>query len=650
MKAHRPSPLCAATAMLLFAAQPAATQAPVAQSAASENAGAGDVRSILVVTGSATPVAIEEIGSTLTVLNGDRIEQQGFAFLQDALRSVPGVAVNQGGSFGSVAQVRIRGAEGNHTLVLIDGVEVNAIGQGEFDFSTLLASNIDRVEVLRGAQSGLYGSNALGGVINVITRGGDGPLFDAALEAGSFGTVMGRGSVTVGDTDTFLSASGIVRSTDGFSSAAIGTEDDGNRNITGYLRGGIQLAPFARLDATLRFVDSETETDGFDFTGGPLQGLAIDSDDFADTREWSGGLALTMTMSDAVKTVFTGAYTDGRTTGGAGNTGSFGNEGQRVRASGRTTLGFDTGAGANHALTAFLDYENERFRNTFPSEPSQIPEQSRDILGVGLEYRLTLFENLFLNAALRHDQNSAFSDATTYNLNGSWVIAGTGTRLHANYGKGVTNPTFTEQFGFFPGQFVGNPDLTPEQAKGFDVGIEQRIGDAVVLDLTWFQSTLTDELIDVFPSVENDTGESEREGVEFSARANLGRINLGGSYTWLNARDPDGTREVRRPEHQASLDAGLTFGPAERGNLTLGLIYNGEMLDTDFRNFFVTFAAEKSPLEDYVLARIAGSYQLTETLQLFGRVENLLDEDYAQAISYASPGLSAYGGLRVSLR
>src|SRR5690606_37371107 len=239
---------------------------------------------LIVVTGTATPVEYEKIGNTITVIGGEAIEARGTAHLQDVLREVPGVAVNQGGSFGSQTQVRIRGAEGNHVLILVDGIEVSAIGSGEFDFSSLLANNIDRVEVLRGPQSGLYGSNALAGVINVITKGGDAPAFDAAIEYGSFDSRLARAGVTLGDRETFLSASGIYRETDGFSSAANGTEADGDRNLTLYLRGGARLDDCARLDATLRIVDKHTDTDGFDFSGGPLQGLAVDDDSFTNSQ------------------------------------------------------------------------------------------------------------------------------------------------------------------------------------------------------------------------------------------------------------------------------------------------------------------------------------------------------------------------------
>jgi vitamin B12 transporter len=645
--------LAATTAMaaIMLAVSPAAlAQAPAAPLADGQEDD-GAEHTLIVVTGTATPVEYEKIGNTITIIGGEAIETRATAYLQDVLREVPGVAVNQGGSFGSQTQVRIRGAEGNHVLVLVDGIEVSAIGSGEFDFSSLLANNIDRVEVLRGPQSGLYGSNALAGVINVITKGGDAPAFDAALEYGSFDSRFARAAVTLGDRETFLSASGIYRETDGFSTAANGTEADGDRNLTLYLRGGARLDDRARLDATLRIVDKHTDTDGFDFSGGAMQGLAVDDDSFGKSQDWSGGLALTLEPVDRWETVLSASYMHRDAANGFGTVESSGDEGYRRSFAARSSLGFDTPglAQAAHSVTLFLEHEQEGYRNTFPTDPSQWAEQTRSLLGYGAEYRLDLFDSLFLRGAVRRDENDDFADATTFSLSGSWVLGPT--RLHASYGTGVTNPTFFEQFGFVPGTFVGNPGLVPEKARGFDVGVEQRLfDDRLLVDVTYFNSNLTDEIISVYPSVENDFGKSKRQGVELSARWHMAGFDLGGSYTYLDATDPDGSKEVRRPRHQASFDVSGRFGPDQRGTFSAGVIYNGAMLDNDYRNYFSNgFQLEKSRLDSYTVVRLAASYRLTHTVELFGRLENALDESYQQTISYAAPGRAIYGGVKFVL-
>lgn len=603
--------------------------------------------STIVVTGSAIPVEREKIGNTLTVIEGEAIDVRHTAYLQDVLREVPGVTVSQSGSFGAPTQVRIRGAEGNHVLVLVDGIEVSAVGSGEFDFSSLLANAIDRVEVLRGPQSGLYGSNALAGVINVIT---DGPRLDAAAEYGTFDTLFGRVGASLGDRETFVAASGIYRKTDGFSTAAIGTEPDGDENLTLYLRGGARLADVARIDGSLRYVDKSTETDGFDFSGGPLQGLAVDDDSYAQTRDWSGGLELTVEPVARWQTVVSAAYSHGDSVGGSMGADTFGDTGERLKLAARSSYGFGTDA-VGHTVTVFVEHEDESYRNTFPFEPSQEPRLERRMLGYGAEYRLDLAETVFLRAAVRHDDNDAFADPTTFSLAGSWVIPPSGTRVHASYGTGVTNPTFFEQFGFIPDQFVGNPGLLPEKATGFDFGVEQRLlGDKVVLDVTYFAATLEDEIVSLFPSVINDIGESEREGVELSARVDLGQVSLGGSYTYLEASDPDGTEEVRRPRHQASFDVTGRFGPQRRGSVSAVLLYNGEMLDSDFRDYFNNgFVAEKTALDPYTVVRLAGAYRVLDGIELFARLENAFDEAYEEVISYGTAGRAVYGGVRFTL-
>ena len=605
----------------------------------------------IVVTGTATPVALGKIGNSLTVIDGDAVERRGTAYLQDALREVPGVSVNQGGSFGSLSQVRIRGGEGNHVLVLVDGIEVSATGSGEFDFSSLLANNIDRVEILRGPQSGLYGSNALAGVINVITRGGDGPAFDAGAEYGSFDSRLARAAATVGTRETFLTASAAVRETNGISSAASGTEPDGDRNVTLYLRGGARLLDAARIDGSLRYVDKRGDTDGFDFSGGPFQGQAIDDDSYVANRDWSGGLALTLDLAEGWQTVLTASRFEGDASGGLGGVKTSGSRGDRTNLAARTTYTFDTPsvADASHSLTGFVEHEEEGYRNTLPSDPSQAARLERRLLGYGAEYRLDLFRSLYLRAAVRHDENGDFADATTFSLSGSWVL--NNTRLHASYGTGVTNPTFFEQFGFVPGTFVGNPAVTPEKARGFDIGVEQHLFDGrMLVDLTYFNSTLEDEIISLFPSVENDRGKSRREGVEASARVDIGAVAINGTYTYLDARDPDNTREVRRPKHQASLDVTGNFGADDRGSFSAGLIYNGDVLDNDFRDYFNNgFVAEKSRLDAYSLFRVSVSYKVTEAMEVYGRAENLFDTQYQQSISYAAPGRGVFAGVRFVL-
>ena len=229
-------------------------------------------------------------------------------------------------------------------------------------------------------------------------------------------------------------------------------------------------------------------------------------------------------------------------------------------------------------------------------------------------------------------------------------MARRGTRLHASYGKAVTNPTFFEQFGFVPGTFSGNPSLRPEMSKGWDVGIEQALLDAtLILDMTYFEARLTDEIQPLFPSVVNTEGRSERSGLELSAHWQPSvQTALTANYTYTDADEPGG-EEVRRPAHMASLSVAHGF-LGGRLQVTGSAAYNGKMLDIDFRDFFSNgFVSERTELGSYTLVNAGASFAVTDMLEVYVRVENLLDEDYVESISYATPGRAAFAGLRYRL-
>lgn len=610
-----------------------------------------DASDVVVVTGSRTPIAREKIASPLTVVTGGKLQLEGIHYVGDALRQVPGVAVNRTGSFGGQTQIRVRGSEGNHVLVLLDGVEVAAADSGEVDFSSLLTGDIDRIEVLRGPQSGLYGSNALAGVVNIVTRrGGDGVSLNAEAEAGSFDTYQGRINGSIGDGRSYVSGAYAYRETEGFNTSLSGDEKDGDENRTAYLRAGSQLTDFFRIDGDVRFVDKSSDTDGFDFSGGPDQGLSIDDDSTVDTEDRNVAASAQLDLiDDRWTTIFSGFYVETEQKGMAGGFDSYGGETSRKKVAVQSGFTF----GPSHAvsrITGFAEREEETYLNTVTFDPSQDVEQDRTLNGFGVEYRLDLWEQLYLSAAARQDRNDDFDDAETLSLGASWVIGDSGLRLHASYGTGVTNPTFVEQFGFVPDQFVGNPNLTPEEAEGFDFGLEQTLfGGAAMLDVTVFQSTLEDEIVSVFPSVANDLGESERRGIEVSLSADVGGFSLTGSYTFTDADDPDGTDEVRRPEHMASFDVSRRF-LADRLGLAAGVVYSGEMLDNDYRNYYTNgFVGEKSPVDAYTLVRISSDYEISDRVAVFGRVENALDETYTEAIGYNAPGAAAFAGVRLTL-
>ncbi len=628
--------ICLAVSSFILAQPVAAQQVTVLEGIVIESAGL-------------EPVEAEKLGSAYTVITGKELEQRQIRHAGDALRSVAGIAVNRSGGVGSLTQMRIRGAEGNHVAVFIDGVEVNSLDFGEFDFATLLAADIDRIEVLRGPQSGVYGGNALAGVINIITRKGAGPArVTAGAEAGSFNTSELTANASGGSDRGYFSASGVRRKTDGYNIARGPGENDASEQTALFVRGGLALTENFRIDAVGRRQDNRTDIDqdvNFD-------GLLDDASGEVNLREQTfGRVTATLDLFDkALTQKLFAEYFEDDFSARSGIYGNSRNDGSRRKLGYQATYNFATPSllNARHGLTGFIEHKEETFETS--SAPGQT--YTREQTGVVGEYRGEFLNSFFLTANLRQDFNDAFEDALTYRATAAYLVRGTGTRFHASYGKGITNPTFFEQFGVFGG-FVGNPGLKPEESLGWDAGVEQTfLGGRAVLDVTYFRADLKDEIVfqtlTSFPNpftytYVNADGTSKRQGVEVQLTLKpIDGLTITGSYTYTDSTGPDGSREIRRPEHAASLNAAYAFADG-RALINLGLIYNGQMDDIVF-----SFPLTRVALDDYLLVNLSGSYRLDENVTLFARAENLLDEKYEEVFGYSSAPVSAYAGVKIT--
>jgi vitamin B12 transporter len=604
----------------------------------------------IVVTGNRIGQTTEErLGTSVTIVNASQIEQRQTVYVSDILRDVPGLAISRTGGPGGATQVRTRGSEGNHTLVLFDGAEVNDPFQGEFDFSGLLASDIARIEILRGSQSALYGSDAIGGVINFIPKRGTGPLaFGAEGEVGSFNTAAGSLSGAWGDDRFDLYASTSYRVTDGTNIARSGDENDGSNERSWFLNTGVRLSPEIELRAFLRKVLTRAEGDPQDFAFlSPTQGLAIDGDDVTRTDSLYGNVQLEAKALDGMlETKLAWNFTDGARFNYSGGAPSFFSEGNRDKLSAVAALNLTT-ADITHRITGAIDWKKETYRNVAIGVPTPLNDR-RELENTGFvgSYDVA-WGNLDAGLAFRHDRNERFEDADTWRAQVSYRIGDT--RLRATSGSGIKNPNNFELFGFDPASFIGNPSLKPEKSVGWDVGIDHYLLDRKVkLSATWFEATLEDEIwTDFIPPLfvatpKNRTTDSSRQGLELSADARLDAWTLAASYAWTNAEE-NGLAEIRRPEHIASLNATYDFGNASLG---LGLRYNGEQQDSEF--IFAT-PEDTVALDPYLLVNLYGTYRLTDRLEVFARVENLLDEQYEDVFSFRAPGVSAYAGMRFTM-
>jgi len=610
----------------------------------------------VTVTASLTPMTQEESGSSITVIDRAEIDARPLMFLGDLLRGIPGVSISRSGPAGSVTQLRLRGAEANQTLVLIDGIAVNDLFAGdELPLELLTSYDVERIEIVRGPQSGVWGADALAGTINVITRAAPGS--DAELQGGSFGTLRGAGHYGAKLGQTTVAVTGSWLDTDGTNASRAGNEKDGARNGTGSVRLGWK-APSrdAGFDVVGRYTDARADFDSIDFV---TTGLPVDDDQTTDTSlallgarghwapehgRWRHEARVDLATSD------TESFAAGASTAST----SMDKAGLALQ----STVRFGAAdASFRHGLTVALDHEAREFHQRGPVGPFGDPNQNQSLNDTGLtaEYRARLGERFALSASVRHDRNSAFDDVTTFRAAGSYGFAGGATRLRGSIGTGQKPPTFIERFGYYTSGFVGNPGLEPEASTGWDLGVDQRLGRRTRMEWTYFQARLKHEINGfVFDpgtgafTAENEAGTSRRRGAELALRSTLPHhVQLDVAYTFTDATQPDAAgmqeRELRRPRHTGNLRLGYTPQRVPLG-LLVDLAYVGAQDDVFFPPF--PQPQQRVRLDDYVLADLTLRYRVARHFELLGRVENALDATYEDVYGFATPGRAAYLGVR----
>jgi len=593
-----------------------------------------------VVTATRMATPSREVGSSITVVTGAELERRKISFVSDALRGLPGVSVNRTSTRGSFTEVRIRGAEANQTLVLIDGIKVNDPAlSSQFDFANLLVNEIDRIEVLRGPQSVLYGSDAVGGVINIITKRGAGaPVATASTGYGSFKSLETKGGVRAGGKRYNVALDGSYYRTDGISAAS---EDRGNSESDSYrnraVNGSMAIRPWDILEFSLvgRWRRGKQDTDAFTF-------VAVDDDSSTESLERSGRGEIKLTLLDGMwENRLSGSLFENELDSDGGAFGASNTTGTRRKWQYQTNFIFETQEIIASKHTATFGVENERDKVRAQSAFSDV-DQSIDSQSYFGQYQIGFADRLFLTGGGRFDDNDLFENATTYRVTAAIQIPETNSKLHASIGTAVKNPTVFELFGF-TSSFTGNPNLQSESARGFDVGIEQNLfGGRFVGDVTFFQNRI-DDLIEGFGSTAiNLSGTSRITGVEMAGRAQLTEgLEVSGSYTWMTTEDPSGTQLVRRPRHAANVKLDYAFLEKKRANVSVDLNYNGPQQDNAFGPF------RQVTLGGYALLNAAASYRVSDQIELFVRTENLLNQSYEEVYTFGTPGISAFGGVRI---
>ncbi len=617
------------------------------------------------------------IGSAVSSISRKELEQQQIRVVSDALRELPGVAVNRTGPIGAATAVRIRGAEANQTLVLIDGIRMNDPGAGaEFDFANLLNLEVERIDVLRGPQSALYGSDAIGGVVNIVTRRGEpGPTrLRASIEGGSFGTATGTASVSGGTQAYDYLIAGQGFRTRGISSARrfdayapTGSLDrDGYRSGTGLAKVSVRPTDNLEFTGVARYTAFDADRDNFGAAsdGYPVA-AAVDSRDTEKGKQFFGRAQVRATLLEGAWDHVLGmSYTrqDRRSFDGT-NLKTYATLGEMTRFDYQTNIRFDA-AGAlptSHVVTFGADHTRDAVKSytafPFPADAPNPLRKHLDTSGLVGQYQIGFLERFFVTGSIRQDFNDRFDEATTYRVASAYTFDRTRTKLRASWGTGVKNPTAFELFGY-SGDYIPNQGLKPERGEGWDIGFDQPLwSDRIVVDATYFQQRVRDLISSETIADPSDPGGFVSRAINLAGASRIDGVELGltvrpidgltlrAAYTFTDGEDATGATLVHRPRHVASLNANYAFLDG-RANVNLGVVYNGRA--REFIYDAVTYARTTAPLKAYTLVNMAASYKVTGNAEVYGRIENLLDRRYEEARTYASTGRAAYGGVKVS--
>ena len=591
----------------------------------------------IVVTASRTAEEASKTPASVTIIDAKRIERIGLPLVPDLLRLVPSVSVAVSGPAGSLTQVRIRGAEANHTLLFVEGIRANDPASGnEPRFELLNADLASRIEVVRGPQSALWGSEAIGGVVAVDGAAPGSGGTQAFVEGGSHSTWRGAGRTELGDADRGISFGVAGHTSNGINSV------DGDGDKDGYSNVGLRGSGRYRIDPSFLIGGSgfaqwaESEFDGF---SDAFPFPHTDTLDNSKNRMAAGRLFAELGSRDKSYAVGSASLL------GSSNRNYVDSDPLNRTSAKRRTFGLEGGRRiGKHQLIAAVESERETFkvRGDFPHQ-----DQSRRHESIALEWSAQDLGPVSANAAVRHDIFSEFKDATTFRA-AFRADLGQGFSLAGSYGEGIAQPSFFDLFGFFPPTFIGNPELKPDSSRGGEVSLRYST-DSFGGSVTYFRQRLKDEIATVFlpdfsSTTVNSDGKSKRHGVElegFYRHSDALRLTV--NYAWLDASEPDvgdaQLKEQRRPKHSGSV---AVDGTARHFTYGAAIAYTGERSDTNFD--IIPSALVK--LNPYWRASARIAYRIADPVEIHLRVANAFDDDYQDVFGYRTEGRSIHAGLR----
>jgi vitamin B12 transporter len=608
-----------------------------------DRASDADALQTIVITATRIPTPELDVASSVTVVTADEIAARQERTFAEVLKDIPGLNVVQQGGPGAETSVFMRGTNSNHTKVLVDGIDVSdpSNANAAFDFGQLLTQDIERVEVLRGPQSGLYGSDAIGGVINVITKAGSGPMqLSASVEGGTFDSFDQTAGVR-GSQGAFHYSANVAHLHAGATPVtpldvlAPGEHrnDDYYDNFTVSSKLGFDVTPDFDLGLVARYTNTHLRYTGEDFSTFPALPAAQQS--ASNTDEYYGRVSAHLVSLDGRLNQTLGvAYTRNQTTTLQPQTPESPNTGKRIK------LDWQGAIRVSSAHSVLLGLEDAR------DEISAPISASIRIASAYVELQSQLGEHWFSALNARYDDNDRFGSKVTYRIAPTWVSSESGTKLKASVGTGFKAPTLSELFQSFPPFFFANPDLQPESSVGYDLGIEQGFGGGMVrIGATWFYNRIRDLITtDVTGTTYANVGRASTDGVEsFVAYQPVKQLTLRLDYTYTEATDDVLHQELlRRPKHKGNLNT--------TWQATHALLLNASVLTvSSWVDGNRDFSIPRLDAPGYTTVNLAASFDLSQQLAVFGRIDNLFDRHYENPVGFLQPGIGVFAGIRAKL-
>jgi vitamin B12 transporter len=574
----------------------------------------------IIVKGARIETPASNFGSSIFILNSEDIRLRGIRSAIDAISYSPGVTTKKNGSFGGVGSVRIRGASSSQTLVLVDGVPVNDASSpgGGYNFEYLDTSNIDRIEVLRGSQSTLWGSDAIGGVVNIFTKSAEDNSINILSETGSFG--LKKINSEFGLVSNFGKFLFLVNDTslDGISKA---DKKDGNIEKDGFEKNSYSFKGNMKVNnieikGLLSYIKSDVEYDSFGFVTG-----VQDGDERSITEEFTGNITIKFNLfGEKLENTFSFNQSDISRDYFTDNNLTFGADGDRKLYRYQGNAGF-----GNHNKIAF----------GFEKEESSVSLDKLSIDSLFLLYQFQPIKNLVVSAGIRNDDNKGFSSKTTRKIAAAYKIS-ENISIKSSWGEGFKVPTIFQTTFFCCGAKSANTNIRPEVSTSYDLGFDFSLKDKFSFSLIYFKQDVNNQINFSFGlgGYENiDFVESD--GFEISTNSKVSEtVNLSINYSYIDSIDGNGLRLINIPKDSGELV--LTYEPASKISGSMALKYNGSEIST-YGN-----------LNSWSRVDINLFYKLNNFSEVYFRVENLFDEDYQQVFGYGTPDRSGLAGIKVT--